>query len=74
MEEEKDEKKFDLFSKETPKQEKKQFFQKKLTKGIVAGINKEKGYVLVDVGGNGERTPYIKERHSELVIGSPIEF
>ena len=67
----------DLFErKEEVKPEKKSFVpsQKKLTKGIVAGINKEKGYVLVDVNGNGERTPYLEGRHSDLKIGDPIEF
>ena len=74
MEEEK--KEFDLFEKKDSKKEEKKFVsaQKKLTKGIVAGINKEKGYILVDNAGNGERTPYLEGRHAQLKIGDPIEF
>ena len=73
---EEDKKEFDLFDKKDSKKEEKKFVpvQKKLTKGKVAGINKEKGYVLVDVNGNGERTPYLNERHAQLKIGDPIEF
>jgi len=56
------------------KEKKPAVVQAKVTKGIVAGINKEKKYILVDVQGNGERTAYIEGKHSTLKIGDPIEF
>ena len=62
-----------LFDKlETEVKEKKPVASKH--KGIVAGINKKQGYIIVDVNGNGERTPYLEERHSKLKLGDPIEF
>lgn len=61
--------------KDAPKPEKKVVQSyKKMTKGKVAAIRKVQGYILVDVGGTGQRTPYIEERHSNLKIGDPIEF
>jgi len=61
-----------IFTEEKIKEEKPKFSQKK--KGKVIFINKLKGFIAIDVNGNGEETKYIEERHSSLKIGDPIEF
>lgn len=73
-----DEKKYkedrNMFDKEDEIKEKKPVVLNKSTKGKVAAIRIDQGYILVDVHGTGQRTPYIKERHSNLKVGDNIEF